>query len=255
MATYVLVGGAWIGGWAWQHVVRRLRANDHDGYAVTLTGLGERAHLAGPNVDLETHITDVVNVITYEDLRDVILVGHSYSGIVVAGVADRVTERIDQVVYVDSAPFADGTAYVDFYPPEPRAALIEFVKQHGDGWQLPFPGFEELGQQASLAGLGDDERRLMASKVTDQPFGTYTQPLKLQSSTPSYPRRMITCSDGGFSVQQITDALASDEPGFFAALAGPGWHFDEIHTGHWPMLSAPDELADLLGSYAGGRRR
>ena len=85
MATYVLVGGAWIGGWAWQHVVRRLSANDHDGYAVTLTGLGERAHLAGPNVDLETHITDVVNVITYEDLRDVILVGHSYSGIVVAG--------------------------------------------------------------------------------------------------------------------------------------------------------------------------
>lgn len=246
MATYVLVGGAWIGGWAWQRVTRRLRGDGHEVYPVTLTGLGERVHLAGPHVDLDTVIADVTNVISYEDLHDVILVGHSVSGMVVQGAADRLGERIGQVVYVDSAPFADGMAQVDFYPPEPRKALITFVEQHGDGWRLPFPGFEELGKQASLAGLGDDERRLMASKVTDQPFATYTQPLKLQHATPPHPRRLITCSDGGFSVQQIEEALASDDPGFFAALGGPGWQFDQIHTGHWPMLSTPDELADLL---------
>src|ERR671910_3846047 len=113
MATYVLVGGAWLGGWCWKPIARRLRDQGHDAYPLTLTGLGERAHLASPEVDLETHITDVVNLIEFEDLRDVVLLGHSYANLVVTGVADRVPERISRVVYLDAGPFPSDRAFIE----------------------------------------------------------------------------------------------------------------------------------------------
>jgi pimeloyl-ACP methyl ester carboxylesterase len=104
MAAYVLVPGAWLGGWVWRDVAARLRGKGHDVYPITLTGLGERVHRARPEIDLETHIADVVNTIEWNDLRDVILAGHSYAGSVITGVADRIRDRVDQLVYVDSAP-------------------------------------------------------------------------------------------------------------------------------------------------------
>jgi pimeloyl-ACP methyl ester carboxylesterase len=184
MATYVLVPGAWLGGWAWRGVAARLRAKGHDVYPITLTGLGERVHLARPEVDLETHITDVVNTMQWNDLQDVILAGHSYAGIVVTGVADRIPDRIQQLVYVDSAPFADGMAMTDLYPPDALAALRQAVDQTGDGWRWPFPGFEELAKNASLAGLGGPERAWIAAKAVAQPWATYTQPLHLRHAGP-----------------------------------------------------------------------
>ncbi|HSJ43261.1 MAG TPA: alpha/beta hydrolase [Euzebyales bacterium] len=250
MATYVLVGGAWIGAWAWTDVTRRLRSDGHDVHPVTLTGLGERVHLSGPEIDLDTHITDVVNVIDYEDLDDVVMVGHSYAGIVVEGVADRRAARIAAVVYVDTAPMGDGVAHIDIYPPDARAAVESAVAAAGDGWRLPFPGIEQLGRQASLAGLDDDALAMLATRATPQPYATYRQPLKLSGDDVRYDRRAIVCSDGGFSVAQIRRALASDDPGMFGVYAGPGWALDELHTGHWPMLSAPDALADLLAAAA-----
>lgn len=250
MATYVLVGGAWLGGWAWQDVGRRLRSKGHEAYPVTLTGLGERVHLATPDTDLDTHVTDVVNVMDYEDLTDVVLVGHSYSGVVVEGAAARSPERIGTVVYIDTAPLGDGVALLDFYPPEARAAVESMVTTSGDGWRLPFPGFDRLSQQASVAGLGPEARRLMEARATAQPFGTYTQPLRLEHSDIPYRRRAVVCSDGGFSLDQIRTALASGDPGMFAPYAGPGWEFDEIHTGHWPMLSEPEQLSAVLDRYA-----
>lgn len=252
MATYVLVGGAWIGAWAWTDVTGRLRAGGHEVHPVTLTGLGDRAHLGGPGVDLDTHVTDVTAVIDYEDLHDVVLVGHSYAGIVVEGAADRRARRVATVVYVDSAPMGDGAAQLDFYPPDARAAVEHTVKTFGDGWALPFPGIEQLGRQASLAGLDDDALALLADRAAPQPFATYTQPLKLSGDDGGYDRRAIVCSDGGFTVEQIRAALAADDPGMFAVYAGPDWTFDELDTGHWPMLSAPGDLAELLASY--GRR-
>src|SRR5690242_2869175 len=102
MATYVLVPGAWLGGWCWQRVTPLLRAAGHEVYTPTLTGLGERVHLGSPETDLDTHIQDIVNVLVYEDLRDVVLLGHSYSGMVVTGVADRVPDRLSQLVYLDA---------------------------------------------------------------------------------------------------------------------------------------------------------
>jgi pimeloyl-ACP methyl ester carboxylesterase len=116
MATYVLVGGAWLGGWCWQRVARQLRDNGHDAYPATLTGLGERVHLASPQVDLETHITDVVKLIEFEDLNEVVLLGHSYAGLVVTGVADRIPERISELVYLDTAPLPDGAVLLETFP-------------------------------------------------------------------------------------------------------------------------------------------
>jgi pimeloyl-ACP methyl ester carboxylesterase len=245
MATFVLVPGAWLGGWAWHDVAALLRDKGHDVYPITLTGLGERVHLARPAVDLETHITDVVNTIQWNDLDDVILAGHSYAGIVVTGVADRIPDRIQQLVYVDSAPLADGMAMVDLYPPDALAALRQSVDQAGDGWRWPFPGFEKLAEDASLAGLGEPERALIAAKSVAQPWATYTQPLGLEhADTEVTPYRpvLIACDD-------MRGLVAAEVPQI-AVMAAPPWHYLELETGHWPMFSAPAELAELLDGLA-----
>lgn len=129
MTTYVLVGGAWLGGWCWQPVTAQLRAQGHDVYPVTLTGLGERSHLASREVDLDTYIGDVVNVIEFEDLQDVVLVGHSDAGLVVTAVADRIPERISLLTYLDSGPIPDATAYLDMQPPAARELIGRLVEE------------------------------------------------------------------------------------------------------------------------------
>ena len=246
MATFVLVPGAWLGGWAWRDVVARLRPGGHDVYPITLTGLGERVHLARPQVDLETHITDVVNTIEWNDLDDVILAGHSYAGTVITGVADRLPDRIEQLVYVDSAPLADGMAMTDLYTPDALAALRQSVDEAGGGWRWPFPGFEKLAEDASIAGLGESERALFAAKAVAQPWATYTQPLRLRPAdvgdAAPYRRLVIACDD-------IRGLVAAGVPQI-AVMAAPPWHYLELETGHWPMFSASAELAAMLDGLA-----
>lgn len=241
MATYVLVPGAWLGGWAWHDVAARLRANGHEVYAVTLTGLGERVHLARPEIDLETHITDVFNTIVANDLDEVILAGHSYAGTVITGVADRVPERLAQLVYVDSAPIPNGMAMVDLYSPEGRAGLQQTVDAFGDGWRLPFPGFAGLAENASIAGISEAQKLLVEAHAEPQPWGAYTQPLALTSdadSTPPYQQIIIACDD-------MRGMVAAGVPEIMP-YTNPPWRYIELETGHWPMFSAPAALADAL---------
>ena len=240
----MLVGGAWLGGWCWKPIARLLRDQGHDAYPLTLTGLGERVHLASPQVDLETHITDVVNLIEFEDLRDVVLLGHSYAGIVVTGAADRIPERIAQFVYLDSGPVPDGLAYLDTQPPEVTQHTEREVRTHGDGWRLPMPSWDELENVhgASLEGLGEELRELMRSRAVAQPFGTYTQPLRLRNAREELPKLLITNS---FALAQVKELIASEHP-WFRELAGPECRFLELPTGHWSMFSRPDDLAELL---------
>lgn len=245
MATFVLVPGAWLGGWAWQDVTGRLRALGHDVYPVTLTGLGERVHLARPETNLETHIIDVANTITVNDLEEVILAGHSYAGAILPGVADRIADRLSQLVYVDSAPLPNGMALADLFGPEGLAGMQHTVDEFGEGWLLPFPGFDALAEDASLAGINDEQLLRMEAKAEPQPWQTYTQPLHLEHETePAYRQVVIACDD-------IRNMVAAGvEP--ILPLTQPPWHYVEIETGHWPMFSAPGELAAVLDGLTTG---
>jgi pimeloyl-ACP methyl ester carboxylesterase len=244
MAVYVLVGGGWLSGWCWQRVARRLREEGHDAYPATLTGLGDRVHLASPEVNLETHITDVVNLIEFEDLHSVVLLGHSYAGLVVTGVADRVPERISLLVYLDTGPIPNGTALIETFPTEARRHIERQVEVLGDGWRFPVPPREELATFGSLEGLDDTRLDLMRSRAVDQqPFGTFTQPLVLENPAPeALPKVGILCS---FSLEEVRAIIDSGNP-VFRELSRPNWRFVELPTGHYPMFSRPDDLATVL---------
>jgi pimeloyl-ACP methyl ester carboxylesterase len=245
MATFVLVPGAWLGGWVWERTAHRLRQRGHDVHPVTLAGLGERARLGGPDVDLDTHVADVVNLVRDQGLHDVVLLGHSYAGIVVTGAADRIPERLAKVVYLESGPVPDGVAYLDMEDPKAKERDERQVAETGDGWRLAMPSWEELEQVngASLKGLGDAERAWLRDHATDHPFGTYTQPLRLRDAAAEpLPKVLISSS---FPLEQVRELIAVGHP-WFAALASPEWELLELRTGHWPMASRPDDLADLL---------
>lgn len=239
MATFVLVPGMWLGGWAWRDVAEPLRAAGHIVYPVTLTGLGERVHLGGPQVNLDTHIADVVNLLRYEDLRDVVLAGHSYAGTVITCVADQVPERIARLVYVDTWPLPDGVAHGDLNSPEDQ--------QQGEGWRRPMPSWEELDQGNELRGLGETERHLMRERAVDHPSGTLTQLVRLKNpAREALPKTAIWSSMTIDEVQEMSAAY----PEMCSELTRPGWQVLELPTGHWPMFSRPRELAELLGGLA-----
>lgn len=230
MATYVLVHGAWHGGWYWKKVVPLLHVAGHDVLTPTLTGLGERSHLPHPGVDLETHITDVLNVLEYEDQYDVVLVGHSYGGMVITGVADRVPEQVRHLVYLDAFIPASGESLFDHLTPELVARFEEDVRAQGEGWSIP-PGSPEgygVADPADIAWAGP--------KLVPQPVETFRQPVRLQPASPA----SATC----------TYILCSQFDGFtrFAKRVQhqPGWRCRDLPTGHCAMITMPRELADLL---------
>jgi pimeloyl-ACP methyl ester carboxylesterase len=248
----VLVPGACLGGWCWADVAAPLCGAGHDVYPLTLTGLGDRVHLARADVDLDTHIEDVVNVLDFEDLRDAVLVGHSYAGIVVTGVADRRPERLNAVVYLDTSPLPGGMAIVDVQSPEQRERQRQAVDRDGDGWRWPVPDAETLrsGAFGSAAGLSDDALRRLLERATPQPFATLTTPLQLEREEPTDVRRVaIFCSDGGIGLETLRELLSKQDPRA-AAFADPRWELHELPTGHWSMFSAPDDLAALLDRIA-----
>jgi pimeloyl-ACP methyl ester carboxylesterase len=177
----------------------------------------------------------VLNLFEFEDLSDVILVGHSYAGAVITGVADRAPERLKALVYCDAGPLASGQKFLDLAPPDQQEQTRRAIAEHGDGWRMAFPGFPDLGHGASLSGLGEAERALMQRKAVDHPFGTYTQPLHLTRTAPGpYQLVVIMCEDGKRFLEFMKANLKGDP------------RYLELDTGHWPMLSMPAELAALL---------
>jgi len=245
MARYVLVPGAWLGGWAWDEVASRLRDRGHEVHALTLSGLGERTGDGAEQVDLERHVADIVDAIEHDDLDEVVLVGHSYGGVPVTGAADRVPERLARVVYVDSGPALDGVAYLDTLPPPVREATERHVREEGGGRLLPMPPWDELEQVngANAAGIDQRARATIRERATPQPFGTYTQAISLANPERSTrPHVLVSCS---FPLDQVRAMISSGHP-WFAELGGPQWSLVALPTSHWPMFSAPAELADAL---------
>ncbi|WP_106398391.1 alpha/beta fold hydrolase [Actinocorallia populi] len=228
MATYVLVPGFWLGAWAWDAVAAELRGQGHEVLPVTLTGLAERASEASPEVGVDTHAQDILDVIG--DRSGVVLVGHSGASLPVTAVADRIPERLARVVYVDTAPLPSGMAQIDFQEPEEQAAVRAAV---GDGFTIPVPDFAD-------AGFTGEQRAHVLAHATPEPFGAATQPLVRPEERPALPKTMICCTIPLAAVRSMIGTAP-----VFAELAGPEWTFLELPTGHWPMITEPARLAAM----------
>ena len=173
LATYVLVHGGAHGGWCYGRVAQVLRASGHDVHTPTMTGVGDRSHLLRPDIDLDFHIRDILAVLHYEDLRDVILVGHSYGGMVITGVADRAADRIGHIVYLDAAMPANGESLADIAAPLMDAARRDM--RVVDGIELVlFPGTEPMPNYGVTK---PDDIAWMTERLTPHPWKCFTQPL------------------------------------------------------------------------------
>lgn len=222
MATFVLVPGSWLGAWAWGRVTPLLRKAGHEVHAVTLTSLGDRAHLGSGDIDLTTHVQDVVATIEAEELTDVVLVGHSYAGVVVDAVAERIPDRITHVVYLAGALPVDGASLLDAAGDE----FSGYVQAQVVDGRWPFISDEELGMFYGNHGLTADDLVWIRRHAVAHPFGTFREPTAVGKS--SVPKTYIRC----------TEDAPIDLP--------DGWNYAELATGHWPMVTQPAELASLL---------
>jgi pimeloyl-ACP methyl ester carboxylesterase len=232
MATFVLVHGAWHGGWCWARVRDRLAAVGHRVFTPTLTGLADRKHLLAREVVLDTHIADVVNLLEAEELTDVVLVGHSYAGAVTPGVVDRAPGRVEQLILLDAMMVEFGEAPIDISPPEVAAARRAQVSREGEGYKLPAPPAEVFGV-SDPADIAWVNRRL-----TPHPFGTYEQKLARRGAgLGSVPRAYIDC---------VAPMLPTINPSRARVRARPEWRVLDLATGHDAMVTAPVELAEML---------
>lgn len=226
MSTYVLVHGAWRGSWIWKRVRRLLQAQGHEVFTTTHTGVADRSHLSAPSVNLDTHITDVANLLRWEELSDVILVGHSYGGCVISGVADRVPERIAALVYLDAFVLENGECLNDKIPQDVRSERIAQAKEVGAGWNLPPISAEEFN-------VNPKDRDWVNRQSTWQSLACFEQPLKLTGAINQ--------------IKNVTYIWASDWspspfPQFYEKAKAKGWKTVAIDCGHDVMLDRPEEL-------------
>jgi pimeloyl-ACP methyl ester carboxylesterase len=237
MATFVIVHGGWGGGWEWTPVARRLRADGHEVLTPTLTGLGERAHL-GSDVGLSDHIDDVLAVFRFEELRDVVLCGQSYGGMVVTGVADRIPGAIRLLAYLDAFVPDDGQAVKDLVTGEFRDAVVQ-LEEGGEG-AFPYP--EELWPPEGL--LPEQTRSRYIARMLPHPLRTMTEPVRLSGKVEGLPRAFVRCTGG-------ENAEPEEEVASFAARAqAEGWIYREMPTPHDLHLFDPDGTAAILHDLA-----
>ena len=238
MATFALVPGAWGGAWAWQWLVPHLRDRGHEVHSVALSGLGERVDLAHAGITLDTHITDVVTALAFADLRDVILVGTSYGGMIIAGVTDQVPERLAQVIYLDATVPADGQSFYDAWlgGAEMQASEQQEAEAAGTPGFLPPPvgWIEEAVADAAI-------RTVMLTRLTPHPLATWTQPIRLTNPNAArVPHTYICC----------TVTSEPDPPYLTRIRADPDWNYVEIPFDHLAPVTAPRETAMALAALA-----
>jgi pimeloyl-ACP methyl ester carboxylesterase len=231
MADFVLVHGSWHGAWCWKRVLPRLWGAGHRAFAVSLSGVGERAHLGTEGVDLETHVDDVVAVVEAEELSGCVLVGHSYGGMVVTGAASRLHERIARLVYLDAVVPRPGEAWSSGHTPETRDARRAAIRTNG---VLAPP-------DPAIFGLAGADRDWVARRQTP-PGGVYDAPLDFDAArVAALPRTFIDCVNPALPTVAMSRKRVRSES---------GWGIVELDTGHDAMVSAPDALVATLLSLA-----
>jgi pimeloyl-ACP methyl ester carboxylesterase len=236
MATFVLVHGAWHGSWCWKRVRKALQERGHDVFTPTMTGVGERLHLLSPRVNLDTHIEDVVNLIRWEELSDIVLCGHSYGGCVITGVADRLPDRIAALVYLDAFVPEDGQGLFDILPSSYKSPQLEAAQRDGEGWKVPpIP--------SEVFNLNPSDREWVNSQCTMQPIATFQQAINLSGKVDA--------------LEQVTFILATgfdDSPFtvFYERARARGWKTLTMPCGHDVMLDRPADLTRALLDIAEG---
>lgn len=238
MSTFVLVHGAFHGGWCWSRVARLLRTAGHDVYAPTQTGLGERRHLLSASITLDIFVDDICEVLAAEELEDVVLVGHSFGGISISGVADRMPERVRHLVYLDSRILEAGQSMLDADPQ--RSGAWRLQAEEGGSFAIPPP-------PASYFDCPDPaDVEWIARRLTPHPLGTFTSPLNLANPVigNGRPCTYIACMDPVYPWLESCRTWARGRA---------GWGWAEIAAGHDAMVSAPAALARLLTDIAQAR--
>ena len=234
MGTFVLVHGAFNGAWIWQRVARRLRAEGHEVLTPTLTGCGERFHLLSKEVSLSTHVEDVVNAVVHEDLKDVVLVGHSYGGAVITMAADRLADRLRRVVYLDAAAPQGGQASTGAFAEGTADRLTELSDAD---WLLPPLPLEVVGVSDAEDGAWMDARR------HPHPMPTLHEPVIVTGEAAAVPRSYIVHTKKEAMVSLFgVDPLSP----FVARAKEQGWHMQEIAAGHDAMFTHPEQVARAL---------
>ncbi len=246
MATFVLVHGAYHGGWCWRKTATILRLAGHVVYTPTLTGLGERTHLASRETTLDTHIQDIASILEFEDLDPVILIGHSYGGFVVSGVAEKVPERLRLLVFVDALIPHDGASAGEQFGPDALAALQRAAEVEGHGWLVPITvGIPDPATATSIFGVTKEaDLKWMREKLNRfHPLACFTQKIRLGRHDPSIvPRFVIECVQPGQRGRATQQAKLAREA---------RWGYHQIVSGHDVMIAQPRRLASALCSLAG----
>ncbi len=240
MADFVLVHGAWHGGWCWRDVVRGLTAAGHRAHAVTLTGLGERAHLMSPAITLETHIADVAGAIEAEEMTEVVLAVHSYAGMIGTAIADRYPQRLRRLVYVDAVVPKPGESWASTHASATREARLVAAQASPD-FSFPVPDPEVYGLDALQC-------EWLRRRLTPHPGHTYQSTLDFDAQrVAAIPRTFVSCTQPALgTIDSIRPRLADSRFWNGAWLSGGGVRVVELKTGHDPMVSRPAELTRIL---------
>lgn len=238
MATFVVAHGAWSASWAWRKMRALMQAAGHELWVPCCTGLGERRHLLSRDITLDTHITDVTGVLEIEDLADVVLIGHSYGGMVATGVADRARERIRHLVYLDAFVPRDGQCLLDLQPAMQRARVEARAAAEGEGWLVP--------PQDPPPDTGAADLAWMMPRRFSQPIGTFRTPVRLTRDEMVGRRTYIFCSRAG--------PADSFRPFAMRAQAEPGWSYLELDASHNPHITCPETLMGVLDRIAQAAR-
>ncbi|MFF3614932.1 alpha/beta fold hydrolase [Streptomyces sp. NPDC002580] len=255
MTAFILVAGAHTGGWIWREVADRLRESGAEAYPVTLTGMADRDGAAGPDTDLETHVQDLLRLIDRLDATDMVLVGHCYGIHPVLGAADRRPERIARIVHLDAGMPRHGDRALALVPDEAlRERLAKLSDAAGDDWRVPPPRPEEWQRWGSVEGLAPALLDRLTDESVPQPAGTLTQPLQLSGAVYELPSTGVLCVANGSSIAMVEGLVGLGDPRF-QRLTDPRVSFFELDTGHWPMLSRPAEVTDVLLRAAAGEGR